>query len=312
MESNIKKIFISLLLSLLWSTQAYALGYCTNYENDQGVIDFGTADDGNAIDANGCAIAPDLYTLTIYEIGVCTAAPTAPTITDASDFSTCTTIFTNEAGSVTDISINTSIDLDASIDLPFGVYGFGYVILSNTLGITKTVNFTRDSTDPNVVLDNADIQNPGQYCWTTGGTRYNSDSDWTVDKDLVAREFMECSDIAGTAQMYSEILDELGDGPGGEFPTPSIYESESIAVNDGSMNAYITTTAGLLASAQIEGRIQAVIALTTPLVISDSTSAIDVQFTANQAGYPVIVGPNPGLTIVGIGSGPFSVNISSE
>ena len=306
MESNIKKIFISLLLSFLWSTQTYALGYCTNYENDQGVIDFGTTDNGNAIDANGCAIAPDLYTLTIYEIGVCTAAPTAPTITDASDFSTCTTIFTNEAGAVTDISVNTSFDLDASIDLPFGVYGFGYVILSNTLGITKTVNLTRDSTDPNVVLDNAG--NPGQYCWTNGGTRYNSSSVWTVDKDAVAREFMECSDTAGTAQMYNEILDELGELP---F-TPTVYESESIAVNDGSMNAYITTTAGLLASAQIEGRIQAVIALTTPLVISDSTSAIDVQFTANQAGQPVIVGPNPGLTIVGIGSGPFSVNITSE
>ena len=306
MESNIKKIFISLLLSFLWSTQAYALGYCTNYENDQGVIDFGTTDNGNAIDANGCAIAPDLYTLTIYEIGVCTAAPTAPTITDASDFSTCTTIFTNEAGAVTDISVNTSIDLDASIDLPFGVYGFGYVILSNTLGITKTVNLTRDSTDSNAVSDNAG--NPGQYCWTNGGTRYNSSSVWTVDKDAVAREFMECSDTAGTAQMYNEILDELGELP---F-TPTVYESESIAVNDGSMNAYITTTAGLLASTQIEGRIQAVIALTTPLVISDSTSAIDVQFTANQAGQPVIVGPNPGLTIVGIGSGPFSVNITSE
>jgi hypothetical protein len=305
-ESNIKKIFISLLLSFLWSTQAYALGYCTNYENDQGVIDFGTTDNGNAIDANGCAIAPDLYTLTIYEIGVCTAAPTAPTITDASDFSTCTTIFTNEAGAVTDISVNTSIDLDASIDLPFGVYGFGYVILSNTLGITKTVNLTRDSTDPNAVSDNAG--NPGQYCWTNGGTRYNSSSVWTVDKDAVAREFMECSDTAGTAQMYNEILDELGELP---F-TPTVYESESIAVNDGTMNAYITTTSGLLASAQIEGRIQAVIALTTPLVISDSTSAIDVQFTANQAGQPVIVGPNPGLTIVGIGSGPFSVNITSE
>ena len=307
MESNIKKIFISLLLSLLWSTQAYALGYCTNYENDQGVIDLGTTDNGNAIDANGCAIAPDLYTLTIYEIGVCTAAPTAPTITDASDFSTCTTIFTNEAGSVTDISVNTSIGLDASIDLPFGVYGFGYVILSNTLGITKTVNLTRDSTDPNAVSDNAG--NPGQYCWTTGGTRYNSSSVWTADKDAAVRNFTECSNTAGTAQMYNEILDELGDGPPS---TPTVYESESIAVNDGSMNAYITTTAGLLASAQIEGRIQAVIALTTPLVISDSTSAIDVQFTANQAGQPVIEGPNPGLRIVGIGSGPFSVNITSE
>ena len=306
MESNIKKIFISLLLSFLWSTQAYALGYCTNYENDQGVIDFGTTDNGNAIDANGCAIAPDLYTLTIYEIGVCTAAPTAPTTADASDFSTCTTIFTNEAGAVTDISINTSIDLDASIDLPFGVYGFGYVILSNTLGITKTVNLTRDSTDPNAVSDNAG--NPGQYCWTNGGTRYNSSSVWTVDKDAVAREFMECSDTAGTAQMYNEILDELGELP---F-TPTVYESESIAVNDGTMNAYITTTSGLLASAQIEGRIQAVIALTTPLVISDSTSAIDVQFTANQAGQPVIVGPAGGLQMLGIGSGPFSVNITSE
>ena len=306
MESNIKKIFISLLLSFLWSTQAYALGYCTDYENDQGVIDFGTTDNGNAIDANGCAIAPDLYTLTIYEIGVCTAAPTAPTTADASDFSTCTTIFTNEAGAVTDISINTSIDLDASIDLPFGVYGFGYVILSNTLGITKTVNLTRDSTDPNAVSDNAG--NPGQYCWTNGGTRYNSSSVWTVDKDAVAREFMECSDTAGTAQMYNEILDELGELP---F-TPTVYESESIAVNDGTMNAYITTTSGLLASAQIEGRIQAVIALTTPLVISDSTSAIDVQFTANQAGQPVIVGPAGGLQMLGIGSGPFSVNITSE
>jgi len=306
-ESNIKKIFISLLLSFLWSTQAYALGYCTNYENDQGVIDFGTTDNGNAIDANGCAIAPDLYTLTIYEIGVCTAAPTAPTITDASDFSTCTTIFTNEAGAVTDISVNTSIDLDASIDLPFGVYGFGYVILSNTLGITKTVNLTRDSTDPNAVSDNAG--NPGQYCWTTGGTRYNSSSVWTADKDAAVRNFTECSNTAGTAQMYNEILDELGDGPPS---TPTVYESESIAVNDGTMTAYITTTSGLLASAQIEGRIQAVIALTTPLVISDSTSAIDVQFTANQAGQPVIVGAAGSLQMLGIGSGPFSVNITSE
>ena len=307
MESNIKKIFISLLLSFLWSTQAYALGYCPNYENDQGVIDFGTTDDATAIDNNGCAIAPDLYTLTIYEIGVCTAAPTAPTTADASDFSTCTTIFTNEAGAVTDISVNTSIDLDASIDLPFGVYGFGYVILSNTLGITKTVNLTRDSTDPNAVSDNAG--NPGQYCWTTGGTRYNSSSVWTADKDAAVRNFTECSNTAGTAQMYNEILDELGDGPPS---TPTVYESESIAVNDGTMNAYITTTSGLLASAQIEGRIQAVIALTTPLVISDSTSAIDVQFTANQAGQPVIVGAAGSLQMLGIGSGPFSVNITSE
>lgn len=293
MEFNIRHLLLLTLVSLIWSSKVLAVGNCT-YETSDKVINY----NGDAIndDIDECAIAPASYKLTIYEIGVCTASPTAPGVA-AADTSSCTAIFTNAAGQTVNIAVGSSLSLDKSIDLPTGSYGFSYISLSNRLGLTALVDFTN-----NDVMRDLD-SSTGRYCWSESGTRFFSTS-------FEPPGGVSCSNTPGTPGEFIEILDMLTD-------VGNFYISDSdIPVADGTMTAYITNTDGTLATA-IQGaggtKIFAILTRTTPLTISDDTKAIDVQFSVNQALHPEVANFGGGVYgIEGFGSGPFSANITSE
>ncbi|EAV47031.1 protein family PM-13 [Methylophilales bacterium HTCC2181] len=293
MEFNIRHLLLLTLVSLIWSSKVHAVGNCGVYETSDKVINY----NNNAINLiEDCAIAPASYKLTIYEIGVCTELPAAPGVA-AADTSSCTAIFTNAAGQTVNIAVGSSLSLDKSIDLPTGSYGFSYISLSNSLGLTALVDFTTEG-----VMSDLEAE-AGRYCWSETGTRYSSVS-------FVAPGGVSCSNTPGTPREFIEILDELNE-------PPNMYSiTDDIPVNDGTMNAYITNADGTLATASgVAGgtNIFAILTRTTPLTISDDTKAIDVQFSVNQAMQPDIASLVGGVyTIHGFGSGPFSVNITSE
>ena len=74
-----KATIILFLISLGFSINSYADGFCEGplgaekaIENDAGVIQYSGAESG----IGDCAFAPDEYTVTIYEMGLCTSEPT--------------------------------------------------------------------------------------------------------------------------------------------------------------------------------------------------------------------------------------------
>ena len=88
-------IIILFLISLGFSHSSYADGFCEGplgaenaIESAAGVITY----QGSENAMGDCAFAPDEYTVTIYEMGLCTSDPTAPTTSSAYAVGTCSTV----------------------------------------------------------------------------------------------------------------------------------------------------------------------------------------------------------------------------
>ena len=87
------------------------------------------------------------------------------------------------------------------------------------------------------------------------------------------------------------------------------------------MDAYLTKEAGTLVSDNVlsdpandADRLVARLAWTTPVVITDTTSEADIQFTVNRGTSARLYPPGNGtpFDIFSFGSGPFSVNIAVQ
>ena len=96
-----KATIILFLISLGFSINSYADGFCEGplgaenaIESAAGVITY----QGNENAIGDCAFAPDEYTVTIYEMGLCTSDPTAPTTSSAYALDTCSTVINSASG----------------------------------------------------------------------------------------------------------------------------------------------------------------------------------------------------------------------
>lgn len=315
---------IILIFACLFSHQLLAAGYCTSYENTStDVITYAGGGDPNALD--GCEFAPDGYELIIYDFGMCTAEPTAPTGASAADYATnCVSIFQSDAGESFNLTAGASFSMTGSEKPANGTYTWGYVLIANTFGITLSQEFGN-------TLGGIDAtSSTGSFCWSSANTTDSSTSYYGSQSGALAiagEDYVTCGSSAGTATKITEILDSFGcDNP--SDPLTCDFTASG-ATDDGTMYAYLIDSDGVVPGGLVGNtfvsdptaaadRLVGFLRWTSSVVISETTGTVDLQFKVNNGTsaqlYPdaSFSGDGSDYDVFSFGSGPFSVNISVD
>ncbi len=310
------------ILFLFFTNSIFAAGYCTDYENVEtdvitftpGVIDLSTL--------SNCEFAPDGYEITIYEFGMCTEAPGAPTGASAADTSTnCVTIFQSDSGEAFNLAAGVSFDTSSSEKPANGTYTHGYVLMQNTFGITISQEFGEEMGGMNIESGS------GIFCASAANNVTGDTTIYGSNHETVAalnQDFVTCSNTRPTATKVTEVLDSFGCL---DVSIPATCDfSASGDTDDGAMTAYLVNEATLNGalvdqnyvtdSDRAADRLVGVLAWNSPVIITDSTSEADLQFSVNNGTsaqiHPPAFGGADGYDIFVFGSGPFSLNIQVQ
>ena len=161
-------------------------------------------------DGSYCNEIPDAYRINIYKFGTCTADPFA-----ANDFSTCSYFIDSETPVVHTIQgVGVAAPLATTSVIAPGTYGYGFMILNNSLEVKHTQTF-----------DTAMFSNPdgggivsGTTCWSIAyTTTYGGFDPALRNKGKVGSTGIECGAAADAAPAFTkEIFDSLGEGFGEE------------------------------------------------------------------------------------------------
>ena len=235
-----------------------------------------------------CQTEPDYYAITITEMGLCTAAPTAPTTSSAIDLSSCASTFTSPGGYEVSVENGVSKNLAGSMSKPpNGAYTHGFIRMSNVFKIKAAITL---NTSYNGVQSGSGI-----YCSTQAAT-YGEPSGSPPSGNSTV-----CSSTPTTAGILTDPLLDLSGG--GSFEA-----SGSETLSEGTITAYLLTSGSLLASSSANvAKMVGVQSFTTPVVISDNTSSMSVSFRVSQGMSVVDWG---GAGYLDVGNGPFSVKMS--
>ena len=140
-----KATIILFLISLGFSINSYADGFCEGplseekaIENDEELLHTS----GNESGIGDCAFAPDEYTVTIYEMGLCTSEPTAPTTSSAYELGTCSTVINSSSGQTINLAAGAELALTDVTRPTNGTYTHAYMVLGNEFGIKVTKQFS--------------------------------------------------------------------------------------------------------------------------------------------------------------------------
>jgi len=296
-----KATIILFLISLGFSMNSYADGFCEGplgvekaIENDAGVIQYSGAESG----IGDCAFAPDEYTVTIYEMGLCTSEPTAPTTSSAYETGTCSTVINSSSGQTINLAAGAELTLTDVTRPTNGTYTHAYMVLGNEFGIKVTKQFSN-------TMHRYNTSTSGNFCWTTSGTEHNSDWSGTPANPTT---FANCGDEEDAAPAtYTEILDQ--------FDTAT-YNYGPVSVESGNLTAYLVTDSNdrLVSAVKTADRIFGKQTLNTAAVVTNTSSSFVVSFGVNQATSTNMSDEGSADTydVLAFGSGPFSAFITVE
>ena len=296
-----KATIILFLISLGFSFSSYADGFCEGplseenaIESAAGVITY----QGNENAIGDCAFAPDGYQVTIYEMGLCTSDPTAPTTSSAYETDTCSTVINSPSGQTINLAAGSELTLTDVTRPTNGTYTHAYMVLGNYFGITVTKQFTN-------TMHRYDTATSGNFCWTTSGTKYNSD--WG-GPPANPTTFANCGTEGEAAPaMYTEILDDFDE---------DTYNIGPVSVESGNLTAYLVTDSNdrLVNAVKTADRIFGKQTLGTAVEVTNTSSTFVVSFGVNQATSPHMSNEGSLNTydVIAFGSGPFSAFITVE
>jgi hypothetical protein len=237
------------------------------------------------VDAYACKHTPDVYKARIYEQGFCKSDPMS---TGTFSAETCNKVFENPAGFVVDIvaAMQKSVPLEGTFtSAPSGSYGFPYIWMSHLITMKNQV--------------------------TSDGTTYYSDEFGSATTNEAAfSEYMVDSTSTSTLETQCD----------GEYL--------NTAFAAGKVDAYLVNAAGRALTAadgvNIENRWECVgrqafigvITLDEPIVITDETSSLTLEFAVTDNGGSAredISGPyaNDGVP-EGFTTSPFIINFIVE
>ena len=296
-----KATIILFLISLGFSFSSYADGFCEGplseenaIESAAGVITY----QGNENAIGDCVFAPDGYQVTIYEMGLCTSDPTAPTTSSAYALDTCSTVINSPSGQTINLAAGSELTLTDVTRPTNGTYTHAYMVLGNYFGITVTKQFTN-------TMHRYDTATSGNFCWTTSGTKYNSD--WG-GPPANPTTFANCGTEGEAAPaMYTEILDDFDE---------DTYNYGPVSVESGNLTAYLVTDSNdrLVNAVKTADRIFGKQTLGTAVEVTNTSSTFVVSFGVNQATSPHMSNEGSLNTydVIAFGSGPFSAFITVE
>ena len=239
---------------------------------------------------NSCYITPEVYKITIYEMGLCTADPLAGTyvnnsdvvVTDyAIDESSCSATFKNSNGSLVNLAGGASQTLTGGTDIrpSAGSYPHAYVKIKNVFGLKG--NYTIN-----------DIK----YYSTSSGSADTSESnnaEWNqnlVDFD----KGTECEPLEENRMMAASET----------FTTGTTGTMKAVLANVSGGTYSVTSQANCGSSTRLFG----VFSPTNPVVITEQTNGLEIRFTITDRGMSVFP---TGRTSIGFGGGPFTPSFTT-
>ena len=264
--------------------------------NGAGVIEVPAAD-------SYCKAEPDFYGITVYEMGLCTAQPTAPLVGTEIDLTNCVVVYTDAGGSAVEVIKNGSSAMNGGTTNrpPSGTYNYAYLKISKNFSIKAAITFDGAMQDDPSGINVGDAISTGIYCYTTGVTSTGNGNDGNNNY----LPSSECSNIIGDlakAQTNTAPLEEFGgNGFVGSY-------------TQGTMTAYLVDSSNFLAtdSADALNLVGIRDYTATPIIVTDASTSMNVQFTVSE-GMSVndVSGPS-GTQMLGIGNGPFDIVITVD
>ena len=228
-----------------------------------------------------CYVQPTYYGITVYEMGLCVGAPTAPTTTSAMDTSNCSVAFSNPAGSLVVVENGATSTPTGTFTRPAnGNYTHAYMRLNNTFLIKASVNFGAGH-----------ASGIAQFCTSNTGTGDN-------DNGGVAAA---CAGAAGTPGLTTTELTDFS-GASSSDTSSATVGNLTVYLLDSTQNMTIAAEMDQAGASGIFG----VQAFTTPVVVTSTTTALDAAITVSQ-GSTISLNAGPAVTV---DSGPFTLVLS--
>ena len=257
-------------------------------------------------DKNQCSQEPDEYKVTFYKVALCTADPYKGAADP--DFSTCSNIFDNAAGTEKIIKPDTETDLlGGDLILPIGTYPYLVVMVNNHLHIKhKQKYILADGTGGATFFGNT--TGSGTYCWTipavTTYTNYIADgngNNWPTSYNRAhgvtllesgagtTNARLKCGDVnAAGMDFATEIIDDLAEDPDSEdFQAKfDYYDAETETGVTGieiAQNLLQDNNVTLATTGDNAKRLLSHFKYTSPVVISGNTVGFKMRFSTYSA-----------------------------
>jgi len=163
-----------------------------------GYLDHASMVDSGGNAATVCQTEPVSITMYPYGLYICTAAPTAPTTTTATDLSNCFRVYEGDGTSAVEISSSSVSRPAGTFNVPpAGVYTHAVVWAKNLMGVKNFVQV-----DTTITGSVSGASGPAGYCWTVSGittlnsAKANAICGATVDTNTYGTTYldMECFD----------------------------------------------------------------------------------------------------------------------
>jgi hypothetical protein len=225
---------------------------------------------------SSCSAQPDFFQLKMYDMMLCSAAPTAPTTSAAMVLTNCQSVLTSSGGTNVSVTDGGSTSISGTITRPDnGTYTHGYIRISSdfVVGDSREYDTSLDEDGNGLVAD-------GVYCATTATG-------------------VDCDSSAVTAVNQTMSMGST------QFGNDYLIEDE--VVTGGLVDAWLVDTNQKL-EADTDGDVTYLVGVqtfTTPLVVSDTTTSMNTAF-AVSTGMTVIHGGGS-APILQLTNGPFSV-----
>lgn len=239
-----------------------------------------------------CYAQPDEYYMTVYQVGLCTAQPGAPTTSTAADFSKCAIVYSDANGTRVQVTKGASTALSTgTITRPAnGAYTYGYIIIAPQfeVKVTKTFSTARMAFQGG--------GGTGTVCWTKTGSEY-------VYSSASTNLPVDCGATAGTAGITAHKQNSFS-----PMTVQGVAAQPTYTFSPGTgINAYLVTTDNKLGSQVTDGTMGTVAKLlgimSLSVTVSDSTGSVNTSFNVTQ-GTTIIQSSG---NIFYFGGGPFDL-----
>ena len=295
---------------------------------------------GTSTDVNQCSQEPDEYKVKFYKVALCTADPYKGAADP--DFSSCSNIFDNAAGTDKIIKPNTETDLlSGDLILPIGTYPYLVVMVNNHLNIKHKQKYVLASDGTTDATFFGNSSGSGTYCWTipavTTYTNYIADgngNNWPTSYDTAhdvtllesgpgtTNARLKCGDVnAAGMDFATEIIDDLADDPDNEdFQAKFDYydaETETGVVGiEMAQNLLQDNDVTLATTGNNAKRLLSHFKYASPVVISENTVGFKMRFSTYSAVSIDMAsdGTGGGFKMWGakVGADPFMVQVQTK
>ena len=236
---------------------------------------------------DSCYITPSTYKIRVYEMGLCTTDPLAGTSINSNDDvvtdstiseSNCTPTFQSSTGSLVDLGGNATQTLTGTHSRPpTGTYPHAYIKIKNTFGLKGTYQI-----------------NSNTFYTSSDGSPVAEALHSEFDEDLM--DFSNGKTCSGSPELAGAEVFTTG--------VTGTMKAVLAQVTGGNLGTY-TADSSCGSSTHLFGSFQP----TTPVVVSNQTKGMEVNFSITGRGMTIFPDGSGGMS--GFGGGPFSPSFAT-